>query len=445
MHRTEGANNTIVDGKSQFTEGPPATTIPANWLNAMQEEIANVIEQTGGTLLQGTTDTKNQLWNAIRTTIQPYDYVVNSQATFQDAIERVGANQYKIKSDYKSIYFRNITGGYSMVSAAVSLSGGVDSWGYLETNACTLVEFENGATLGMGAQRGYIEANTADCLLRNAHVTGDGTAAAIVQSFLLNNVRVTFDNCKCSNRNSNVDMVGFQGSGTALHNITSKYINCTVFTLDGADKLHGFKSCHNLNNCIVYDLDGSGDNVNGFNDCDILSNCIVYDIETSVGTLSGFKDSSNLSNCKTTQLDAVSTVNGFENCNQLSSCYANDIDSSVAGARGFENCNQLSSCYANDIDSVGNAEGFRICWKISSCYANDIDSSANNGYGFGSCGAISSCRADNISASITAAGFFSCNYGAALWTGEAVNNGNDWMDTVDANIINKVSTPSVWT
>jgi hypothetical protein len=404
MHRTEGANNTTdINGNSIFTEGPPATTIPANWLNAIQEEIANVIEQTGGTLLQGTTDTKDQLWDAIRTTIQPYDFVVNSQATFQNAIERVGANQYKIKSAYKSIYFRNITGGYSMPSAASSLSSGVDSWGYLETNACTHLEFENGGSLNMSSQQGYIEVNTADCYLKNVHVTGDGTAAQIEKSFLLNNVRVTYDNCRCSNRNADgaiVTMNGFEASGTFLHNITSKYINCTAYTLDAVNTAVGFNGSMNMTNCISYDIDSSSGSGVAFSACLNLSSCVAYDID---GT----------------------AAQGFASCEQMAGCYAFQVTAATGEASGFDNCDKISASYATDIDTAGgagNTYGFTNCDTISACQASDIDSAGGN-----------------------AEGFNDCNYGASLFTGEAANSGNDWIDSADPQIVNQVSTPNVWT
>ena len=47
MDRITGQNYIIVDGKRQFTNGPPATTIPADFLNAIQEEIMTVIAAAG--------------------------------------------------------------------------------------------------------------------------------------------------------------------------------------------------------------------------------------------------------------------------------------------------------------------------------------------------------------------------------------------------------------
>ena len=45
MHRTTG-KNTIrdADGRPLFFDGPPGSSLPAKWLNSVQEEIANVIQ-----------------------------------------------------------------------------------------------------------------------------------------------------------------------------------------------------------------------------------------------------------------------------------------------------------------------------------------------------------------------------------------------------------------
>ena len=62
MHRTEGYNN----DDYQFTDGPPATVVESAWLNSVQEEICNVIEEAGIVVRDKATDTQqNQLFTAI--------------------------------------------------------------------------------------------------------------------------------------------------------------------------------------------------------------------------------------------------------------------------------------------------------------------------------------------------------------------------------------------
>lgn len=65
MHRTEGNNNTQVGGENRFTDGPPGTTVGAAILNAIQEEICDVIEGVGLTLYNESNDIYGQLYSAI--------------------------------------------------------------------------------------------------------------------------------------------------------------------------------------------------------------------------------------------------------------------------------------------------------------------------------------------------------------------------------------------
>ncbi|MFV1975491.1 MAG: hypothetical protein ACC651_07055, partial [Candidatus Scalindua sp.] len=61
IHRTEAANN----NNNLFKDGPPATAVEENWLNAVQEEIAYTIEQAGLSVLTASNDTRRQLKTAI--------------------------------------------------------------------------------------------------------------------------------------------------------------------------------------------------------------------------------------------------------------------------------------------------------------------------------------------------------------------------------------------
>lgn len=403
MHRNEGENMT---SGALFPTSPPYGVLTPEFMNSIQEELMAVIENAGLPILSKSNDTRNQILTAIQRLGQSYDYYVNSQLSFAALFERTGANAYSIKGDYDSVYFKKVVGGYS-VSAI--LSGG-DTWGDLYTNACEHLEFENGAYINFGALKGNITVNTDGCYLHNADVRGNGGSGAVVQSYLLNASRVTYDNCKCSNRlSSYVGIVsGFLGSSTTLHNITSKYINCSAYTLDRTNvnlaTLYGFYNCFNLTNCLAYDLAsvlGTNGNVAGFSYCDNLNSCYAYQMD-----------------------DDDNNAYGFLYCNQLSACKAEDIDNiDNSGATGFMNCTQLSACIAIDIDSVhGTANGFNGCYSLSACKAENIgtvDGAAN--------------------------GFAICYYGSALYTEEAVNPSNDWIDTVDTNVTNKVSCPSVFT
>lgn len=70
MHRVDATNNVTVSGKRRFSNGPPGTALAGNWHNAMQEEVANVIEGEGIELIaDGATDvagSMSQLLQAVR-------------------------------------------------------------------------------------------------------------------------------------------------------------------------------------------------------------------------------------------------------------------------------------------------------------------------------------------------------------------------------------------
>jgi len=383
------------------------TVVPPEWLNAVQEEVANVIEYAGLNIQTSKYDLMTQLWQAIQLIrMQPeYDIVVTNQSEFNAIITRNGANDYQISDDYKSVLFQE--GAYLCYGATSFLSGG-DVYAVLKTNDCTHLVFENGAYFDVGGTAFYLETNTDYCRLDNVYIKGNVAAAvAAAQSFLLNAYNVTYNNCKTSDRLSTTHFSGFKGSGTAAHNYTSRYSSCSAHTLTcatAAQTLYGFNACYNLNNCIAYAITSSGAGVgSGFYSCSILSNCQAYSM---TGT--------------------TSPVYGFNTCSIISTSYSYNLTSTTGGTAGFITCSILSSCYSNKIDATsgvsGNAHGFYQCNYLSACQANDIDSAGG-----------------------IANGFYGCTYGSAIYTTEASNAGNDYMDTSDAAIVNKYSCPAIFT
>lgn len=66
MQRIEGLNVKWINGKAYFGTTPPYTEITPEFLNAIQEELMNVVEQAGFPVLGVSNDTRDQLWNAIK-------------------------------------------------------------------------------------------------------------------------------------------------------------------------------------------------------------------------------------------------------------------------------------------------------------------------------------------------------------------------------------------
>lgn len=497
MHRIEGANNTRdSQGRLLFTDGPPGTTLPAAWSNAVQEEIAHVIEQADISLKTASTDTRTQLYDAIVRlgAFGGWDAVVSSQAQFNDIIDRVAANQYKIKDQYRSVFLEYIDDGFQMSGTSSPLSGG-DTWGYIETNNCSLFSADPVTYIDFGDTQGYIEVNTDDCALKNIGVQGTGlVASAINRSFLLNAYRVNFMGCRTSNRLSNANpFAGFEGSSTADHNYTSSYTGCKVEACDNSNTIAGFYLCKNLNNCSASDLETSASNVMGFYQCDNISNAIVDAIDsTAAGTAKGMYQCNSISNSLLRDIDSGATIAyGFDDCDEISSSKATDIQGVVQAfgfnnsnniscskadaidsnnSFGFSSCKRISSCEANDIDAVNESDGFKSCDMISACFADNITSTSGNAYGFSSCNSVSACNANSITSasadargfdsckyisanyvgtitasSGTAEGYRSCSYVSAVDTVAAANTLNSLVDTADPTIITKNSTGNIWT
>lgn len=76
MHRIDGADNVA----NHFDEGPPGTVITDDWLNDVQETLANYIESVGITLVKGT---YTQLTSAVAATITALKAAANTWSALQ--------------------------------------------------------------------------------------------------------------------------------------------------------------------------------------------------------------------------------------------------------------------------------------------------------------------------------------------------------------------------
>jgi hypothetical protein len=426
-----------------------------------------------------------------------YDIVISSQLEFNAIIERVAANQYKIKDDIRSVFGKVLSGGYLMSGGTSPLSGG-DTWGYIETNDCKVITFEPTASIHFGNTQGYIRVNSAGCRLSNVTVEGTNTvASAIVQSFLLAANRVAFDNCRVFNRLSNVEMYGFKGSGTAKNNETGRYDNCEVEALDGSGVIHAFRDCWNITNGHVRNIDSTGSHVQGYQACENLATCMVTDIETSSGVAYGFENCERLSSCYAEDITTSGTLgSGFSLCNNLASCVAENVSvtAGTSDVSGFIDCtkivgskaltisntgtgdsygfkgtdccsgceaktisanggdaygffeNQGSACLADDISATGTGEatGFVSCYSLSACTAIDIDTVNGNAMGFNFCFELSGCRAEDVDSSgADAIGFLTCTQVSASRAFDIASAGGDafgfsFCDRISACYANQI-------
>lgn len=117
MDRTEGANFIEIDNKRRFTDGPPATTIGADFLNAVQEEIVGAIEASGQIPSAGDT---LQLYKAMQHVvgypwIDPSGYASLADA---DAAAVVAGKPLLIAQNY------TLTANTTFTAAVIILKGG---------------------------------------------------------------------------------------------------------------------------------------------------------------------------------------------------------------------------------------------------------------------------------------------------------------------------------
>jgi len=113
MHRTEGDNHS----SNLFTDGPPGATVEENWLNAVQEEICNVITAASITLKTAASETRDQLLTAL-------------QALFIEKTENIGKNVI-INGDMR-IAQRGASGGATFTAASTPANSDdtylIDQW-----------------------------------------------------------------------------------------------------------------------------------------------------------------------------------------------------------------------------------------------------------------------------------------------------------------------------
>jgi hypothetical protein len=505
------------NGNYAFKDGPPGTKINAAFMQTLMKEITNVIENAGLTVLTKDTDTRTQLWEALQVLGKPHDLVIASQVVFNSMIERIGANHYQIKTQYKSIFVKQIIGGYNCTTW---LSGG-DSWGYLDTNECNHIEFEAGTYIACTNTAFYLNVNTDNAYLKNIWIKGDNTVGAVTKSFQLNAPHVRFYNCKSTNRFSSTSINGFQGSATAAHNDTSSYDACSIVNQsNNAGNSNGFYLCKNIMNSYVDTLTGTiaSTLLSGYNNCANLINCNVWNLlnvtisygmyecerinnanieyisgsvgyglykthrctnvnissitgSTTIGV--GAYQSNYLTNIKVNGITSTTLTGyglyqcdyivactvetmltiggigncGFYDCDDVSSCYASFTTDGLA--YGFQNCNGLTSCRTlNIISTTDDAYGIYACHQISGCR---VESTAHTGgvagksaFAIASCTYVSSCYTLDTTTNGgggVAVGFYTCSYIAASYPNDNDNTFNNYVDTDDASITNKYSTP----
>lgn len=136
MHRIDTPSATV---DHKFTEGSPtggvpATTVSDDWLNSVQEEIAHVVEASGGTLDK---NNNGQLWTAIQGLASVGAFGVGQ--SFVDVTA----------SRTKNVVYTNTTG--RPIAVYLTFVNGTGETGRIAVNGSIVnAAYSSVSTLGMG-------------------------------------------------------------------------------------------------------------------------------------------------------------------------------------------------------------------------------------------------------------------------------------------------------
>jgi hypothetical protein len=239
MQRTEGANFGVdVNGNRIYVETPLPTTITADAMNSIQEELCNAIEASGQEVQTSATDTYTQLAAAIQTVATVYSLVF-SQISFNAIWERTAPNEYRIKNNIGSVYIRNILGGYRLAGIGSPLSDG-DTWGRYRTNNAVAIIAEGGTTLEKLETKSYVEVNTPNAKIENIVLNTTGvTRLEHEYGFLVSAGNVEMKGCGIQGFRIEGNFVGFEFGGNSVC-LEDCFINNINYDDSGAANFTGF-------------------------------------------------------------------------------------------------------------------------------------------------------------------------------------------------------------
>lgn len=249
-----------------------------------------------------------------------------------------------------------------------------------------------------------------------------------------------------SNNSSNITITDMDTSGTGdiygFHTC-NRINNCELdaFTVIGTSTITVFFTCNNIGDITLNDFDSINGELIAFKTSNNISNAILTDFDTSgTGNISGFDDCNRINNCGLSFFTANNSLITFFNCNRINNCDMVSMIASTNLFRGFDDCLNLSNCIVESSIGINDSNGIYNCRHVNNCIVDGVTSTTSNANGINLVDYLSSCYVGSVTAgSGTAEGFRSCNYGSSLDTIQAINSNNDYIDTTDVAITNKVS------
>lgn len=254
--------------------------------------LGSFVGSTGGTFVFQNTNREFQ-------DTQTYDYVVRHQDDFNNLFTRNSAGNYSIRSEYKSVFFKN--GTYLISTLRTKFGDTATGTIILNTNNCSLIE-GNSSIIYYAGIDGYININTSYCNIFNLKISGDNSTSLSggYNTFYLNQNYIKLCNCYVEERIGSVN--GF-GSNVTYNDV------CSLDFCVAKVGTYGFFTIKHLSNCV-----GTQCGVAGFRACENISNSY-----SRSNTASGFI----LCNYITSSTSINNTNIGFDECKWISnSCYS---------------------------------------------------------------------------------------------------------------------------
>lgn len=323
MHQPDGDNILTDDnGDSWFQDGPPASTLKADFLNAVKGELINILKAYGITPKNSGNDTYDQIAQAL---------IARDQGKTREASIVIASSD----SDENA-----------RLTADVVISTATDAAVILNAQM-TILSAAGGGKIFL--RKGTYNIYTDLKVKHKTNLVGEGEGTLIVSPVLLA-VKIQPDSNTASCTISDISVYG-----AIIQGLSSNYCAWSNVRVQGTGY---FNSCNNLINCTAIQTPATVGQY-GFIYCKSLTNCVVDNV------LIGFSSCINLTGCSA----FGNSTYGYELCRDLADCVAEYC------LTGFYDCKHISSCYANN-----NTNGYHACGGVVNCMAYK-----NTAFGFNMC------------------------------------------------------------
>lgn len=156
MHRTEGSGYILEGGLRRFTETPPGSSVPAEWMNAVQEEIANVLVAANVTIKATAALDRSANWDQMAEAIFSSEAIdtaaLADDAVTDDKISDCDVSKLTYDAAFGGADLEHISGGvtYNLTIKANNLAltrseGVLEDSVVLTTNGIEITHLDSGS------------------------------------------------------------------------------------------------------------------------------------------------------------------------------------------------------------------------------------------------------------------------------------------------------------